>query len=69
VTVFHDLQRVEEEADEMEEDDSEDEAPLAAVAAAPDNDALRAEVLAILGTVQLEDFSLKDLLQRLGARA
>lgn len=54
------------EEPEEEEDDSEDEAPLAAVAAAPSDEALRAEVLAILGTVKLEDFSLKDLLRRLG---
>lgn len=39
--------------------------PLAKAAAAPSDADLRKETLAILETVQLEDFTMKDLLRRL----
>lgn len=57
-----------EEPEEAEEDDSEDELPLAAVAGTPSDEELREATMAILKTVQLEDFTMKDLLRRLGAQ-
>ncbi|CAL8462721.1 g2254 [Coccomyxa elongata] len=57
---------VEEPEDEEEEED--DEVPLAKAAAAPSDADLRKETLAILETVQLEDFTMKDLLRRLSEK-
>ena len=53
---------------EEEEEDSDDELPLAVAAGAPNDEELREATVAILKTVQLEDFTMKDLLVRLGAR-
>ena len=53
------------EEPEDEEENEDDEVPLAKAAAAPSDEDLRKETLAILETVQLEDFTMKDLLRRL----
>jgi hypothetical protein len=58
----------EEEPEEAEdEEDSDDELPLAVAAGAPNDEELREATVAILKTVQLEDFTMKNLLSRLGA--
>lgn len=56
------------EEPEEDEEEEDDEVPLAKAAAAPSDEDLRKETLAILETVQLEDFTMKDLLCRLCAR-
>ncbi|BDA50815.1 probable protein DEK [Coccomyxa sp. Obi] len=59
---------VEEPEEEEEEENEDDELPLAKAAAAPSDEELREETLAILETVQLEDFTMKDLLRRLSEK-
>lgn len=60
------VQKAKEALEAAEEDDSEDEAPLAALTAAPSDEELHTQTLAILADVELNDFSMKDLLRRLG---